>query len=75
MIELKHVERSYKNGHTEAGVLRRIGLTIRESEVVTIMGPSGAGKFSLLNVLALRDDGRLMRDDALAGNVTEVDAK
>ena len=59
MIELKDVERSYKNGHTETWVLRRIGLTIREGEFVTIMGPSGAGKSSLLNVLALLDDGWL----------------
>ena len=40
MIELKNVERSYKTGHTETWVLRRIGLTIREGEFVTIMGPS-----------------------------------
>ena len=57
MIDLKNVERSYKNGHTETWVLRRIALTVRQGEFVTIMGPSGAGKSSLLNVLALLDDG------------------
>lgn len=57
MIELKNVERSYKNGHNEEWVLRRIGLTIREGDFVTIMGPSGAGKSSLLNILAMLDDG------------------
>lgn len=57
MIELKNVERSYKAGHTETWVLRRVGLKINEGEFVTIMGPSGAGKSSLLNVLALLDDG------------------
>src|SRR5579864_3909391 len=56
MIELKNVERSYKTGHTETWVLRRITLNIREGEFVTVMGPSGAGKSSLLNVLALLDD-------------------
>ena len=59
MIELKNVERSYKTGHTETWVLRRIALTIGEGEFVTVMGPSGAGKSSLLNVLALLDDGWL----------------
>src|SRR5579859_3542589 len=59
MIELKNVERSYKTGHTETWVLRRITLNIREGEFVTVMGPSGAGKSSLLNVLALLDDGWL----------------
>ncbi len=57
MVNLKNVERSYKNGHTETWVLRRIALTVRQGEFVTIMGPSGAGKSSLLNVLALLDDG------------------
>ena len=57
MIELKNVERSYKAGHSETWVLRKIKLTIQEGEFVTVMGPSGAGKSSLLNVLALLDDG------------------
>ncbi len=57
MIELKNIERSYKTGHTEEWVLRRIGLTIGEGDFVTIMGPSGAGKSSLLNRLDMLDDG------------------
>ncbi len=56
MIQLKHVERSYKTGAGQTWVLRRINLEIREGEFLTIMGPSGAGKSSLLNVLALLDD-------------------
>jgi len=56
MIELKNLERSYKTGHTENFILRRINLKIAEGEFVTIMGPSGAGKSSLLNILAMLDD-------------------
>lgn len=56
MIELKNLERSYKTGHTETWVLRRVHLVIRPGEFVTVMGPSGAGKSSLLNVLAMLDD-------------------
>jgi len=56
MIQLKHIERSYKTGPTQTWVLRRIHLDVREGEFLTIMGPSGAGKSSLLNVLALLDD-------------------
>ena len=56
MIELNQLERSYRAGHTETWVLRRIKLAIREGEFVTVMGPSGAGKSSLLNVLAMLDD-------------------
>ena len=56
MIDLQHLERSYKTGHTETFVLRRVNLHIREGEFLTIMGPSGAGKSSLLNILAMLDD-------------------
>jgi putative ABC transport system ATP-binding protein len=56
MIQLHHLERSYKTGHTEEFVLRRIDLTIAAGEFLTVMGPSGAGKSSLLNILAMLDD-------------------
>lgn len=56
IIELKNVERSYREGAGQTWVLRRIDLTIRPGDFLTIMGPSGAGKSSLLNVLALLDD-------------------
>lgn len=56
MIELRNIERSYKAGHIETWVLRRVNLTIHPWEFVTIMGPSGAGKSSLLNVLGMLDD-------------------
>jgi ABC-type lipoprotein export system ATPase subunit len=56
MIDISNLDRSYKTGHTETFVLRRIHLHIAAGEFVTIMGPSGAGKSSLLNVLAMLDD-------------------
>ncbi len=40
MIDMKNLERSYKTGHTETWVLRRINLFIRQGEFVTVMGPS-----------------------------------
>lgn len=56
MIELRNVERSYRAGHMETWVLRRVNLTIHPWEFVTIMGPSGAGKSTLLNVFGMLDD-------------------
>ena len=56
MIELRHLERSYKTGAGQTWVLRRIDLTIERGEFITLMGPSGAGKSSLLNAIALLDD-------------------
>ena len=57
MLNLEGLERTYKTGHADTFVLRRINLTIEVGDFVTIMGPSGAGKSSLLNVLAMLDDG------------------
>jgi ABC-type lipoprotein export system ATPase subunit len=56
MIRFKNLERSYKTPAGQTWVLRRINLEIREGEFITVMGPSGAGRSSLLNVLALLDD-------------------
>src|SRR5665213_2899053 len=56
MIQLKNVERSYKAGAGQTWVLRRIQMDIHEGEFVTVMGPSGSGKSSLLNILGLLDD-------------------
>lgn len=56
MISLKNIERSYKLGAGQFWVLRRIQLEIQPGEFLSIMGPSGSGKSSLLNVLGFLDD-------------------
>ncbi len=56
MIQIKNIERSYKLGVGQSWVLRRIHMDIHEGEFITIMGPSGSGKSSLLNILGLLDD-------------------
>jgi ABC-type lipoprotein export system ATPase subunit len=56
MIELKNLEKSYKTPAGETFVLRRINLKIGAGEFVTVMGPSGAGKTSLLSILGMLDD-------------------
>jgi putative ABC transport system ATP-binding protein len=56
MIELKNLEKSFKTPAGETFVLRRINLKIEAGEFVTVMGPSGAGKTSLLSILGMLDD-------------------
>ncbi|MFW6199555.1 MAG: ABC transporter ATP-binding protein [Gemmatimonadota bacterium] len=55
MIRLRDVERSYPTGPNETYVLRRIDLDVDRGDFVTIMGPSGAWKTTLLSILGMLD--------------------
>jgi cell division transport system ATP-binding protein len=50
MLRLEHVAMRYGTGPE---VLRNVNLTLRGGEFMFVMGPSGAGKTSLLRLLAL----------------------
>ena len=53
MIEIKGIEKSFIQGNTTQKVLKGISLKINEGDLITIMGPSGGGKSTLLYTLAL----------------------
>jgi len=53
MIELKGVEKTYSTEGRITPVLRGIDLRIARGEYVAIMGASGAGKTTLMNILGL----------------------
>lgn len=53
MIALTNIEKYYKSGFQRTYVLRDINLTIEQGEFVTLMGPSGVGKSTLLNIMGL----------------------
>lgn len=55
MIELTGINKSYQTGKTALHVLKDISLSIREGEMVSIMGSSGSGKSTLLNILGILD--------------------
>ena len=52
-LELRGVERVYRQGHKELVVLRGLDFVLRPAEVVALVGPSGAGKSSLLHIAGL----------------------
>jgi putative ABC transport system ATP-binding protein len=55
MIRLKNIEKCYETRAGKNYVLRQINLDIEEGEFITIMGPSAAGKTTLLNILGMLD--------------------
>lgn len=57
MIQLRNVEKTVKSPAGTVWLLRRINLNIQEGEFVTIMGPSGAGKTTMLSIVGMLDDG------------------
>jgi len=54
-IEIKDVFKSYDTGPQKVEVLRGINLSIAESEVAIIIGPSGVGKSTLLHIIGALD--------------------
>jgi putative ABC transport system ATP-binding protein len=55
MIRLKNIEKCYETRAGKNYVLRQINLDIEEGDFLTIMGPSAAGKTTLLNILGMLD--------------------
>jgi putative ABC transport system ATP-binding protein len=56
MIQLTDINKSYSMGHNKLHVLKGIDLNIEAGEMVSIMGASGSGKSTMLNILGVLDD-------------------
>lgn len=55
LIEIKNLSRRYGEGEATVHALRGVTLSIGQGEMVALMGPSGSGKSSLMNILGLFD--------------------
>lgn len=53
IIELKNIEKNYKNGEKTYPVLYDLDFSLEEGEMVAILGKSGSGKSTLLRILGL----------------------
>jgi putative ABC transport system ATP-binding protein len=56
MIELKGISKWVSTGNNRTFILKDINLSITAGEFISIMGPSGSGKSSLLNVIGMLDE-------------------
>lgn len=55
MLRLEGIHKSFDIGASKIHVLRGADLSIREGEMVAIMGKSGSGKSTLMNIVGLLD--------------------
>lgn len=51
MLELKNIKKTYAVGGEEVHALRGVDIQFRESEFVAILGHSGCGKTTMLNII------------------------
>ncbi|OJU17713.1 MAG: macrolide ABC transporter ATP-binding protein [Clostridiales bacterium 43-6] len=66
LIEMKNVSKQYKIGEITIDALKDVNFTIDEGEFVIILGASGAGKTTILNILGGMDsasEGEVLIDD------------
>ncbi len=55
MIQLEHIAKIYRMGKIEVPALRGIDLTIKQGDMVAIIGASGSGKSTLMNIIGFLD--------------------
>ena len=76
IIQFIDVYKSYRNGATPVTALEGVNLSFEAGDFVTIMGPSGGGKTTLLNLLAgldLPDRGQIILQGRKISDLSDHD--
>jgi len=51
MLRLVDIDKTYKASSGNVNALKKVNLSFRKNEFVSILGPSGSGKTTLLNII------------------------
>ena len=55
LIQIRNLNKKYKNNNNYFNILENLDLKISDSQIISITGPSGVGKTTLLNIIGLLD--------------------
>jgi len=55
ILQAKNIDKSFSNGKTKLSVLKDFSLDVDVGQIITIMGQSGSGKTTALNILGTLD--------------------
>ena len=56
MIKIENLEKMFHTDEIETYALNGVNFEVKKSEFVAVMGPSGCGKFTRLNIIGLLDN-------------------
>ena len=75
VLELKNINKTFRQGDNMLEVLKDVNLSIRPKEVVALIGPSGSGKSTLLQIAGLLEapsDGEVYVSGELCSNAGDA---
>ena len=75
VLELKNINKTFRQGDNMLEVLKDVNLSIRPKEVVALIGPSGSGKSTLLQIAGLLEapsDGEVYVSSELCSNAGDA---
>ena len=76
MLELRDIKKTYRIGDIETHALKGVSVSFREKEFVAILGTSGSGKTTCLNIIGGLDNytsGDILLNGKSTKNITEKD--
>ena len=74
IIEFKNVSKYYTAGHVQVTALANVNLQLDKGDFVTVMGPSGGGKTTLLNCMGgldSPDEGEIVLNGKTISSLTD----